>query len=54
MAKNYLVTKENCIDLALLVKSKEIGSNFFSASSEIKKIIEDVIQFYAKNACNGD
>ena len=54
MAKNYLVTQENCIDLALLVQSKEIGSNFFSASSEIKKIIEDVIQFYAKNACNGD
>ncbi len=48
MAKNFLEIHDNVLEKHLLVRTKQIGKNFYHASKNIEKLIDEVVEFYAR------
>lgn len=53
MAKNYLEISDNVIEKNLLLRTKELGYNFYH-SKGIETLSNDIINFYAVQLTGGD
>ena len=54
MAKNFLEIPDNILEKHLLVRTKQIGKNFYHASKNLEKLIDEVVEFYARQFTHGD
>lgn len=54
MAKNYLKERENILNALMLIKSQDLGKEFFNSSVELQQLQQEIIDFYATNFTMGN